>query len=234
MNPLTSIGRSLHRVTERFSLRRFIIQFLLFFVGLFIMSLGIVMTFEAGLGASPWDVFHYGLYNVFGLSIGTWSQIAGLCIIGLTYILDRKTPTIGCILNMIVVGEFIDIIFMTRWIPVPELWFWQLPLLLLGIMLMGYGAGMYIAADWGAGPRDGLMIILSQMTRRSIRSVKTIMEIIVLTAGWIMGGPVAIGTLIFSLSIGPIMQWSIQSWKQTTQRIYKEPLQTASTTELPS
>jgi uncharacterized membrane protein YczE len=234
VSQLTSIVRNFHRFMERFSLRKFIIQFLLFFVGLFIMSLGIVMTFEAGLGVSPWDVFHYGLYNVLGLSVGTWSQIAGLCIIGITYMLDRKIPTIGCILNMIVVGEFIDFIFLTGWIPVPELWFWQIALLLLGIVSMGYGAGMYISADWGAGPRDGLMIILSHMTRRSIRNVKTFMEIAVLTAGWIMGGPVAIGTLVFSLSIGPIMQWSIQSWKIISERLYKTSIDTAPTSELSS
>jgi uncharacterized membrane protein YczE len=196
-----------------------------FFVGLFVMSMGIVMTFGAGLGTSPWDVFHYGLFNVIGLSIGTWSQIVGLVLIGVTYLLDRKLPSIGCIFNMIFVGFFIDWIFLAGWFPTPEELLNRILLFSLGTVLVGFGAGMYIAGSWGAGPRDGLMIVLSERTGLSIRSIKTIMEVAVVGAGWMMGGPVAFGTLVFSLTIGPIMQWSILNCRiwanllyQTTQR----------------
>jgi uncharacterized membrane protein YczE len=207
-------------IRERFSWKRFSYRFVLFFAGVFTMSLGIVMTLEAGLGTAPWEVFHYGLYNVFGLTIGTWSQIVGLGIIIITYILDRKIPTVGCILNMYFIGEFMDFIFWLGWVPVPVHWYWQLPLLLIGTILTGFGAGMYIAADWGAGPRDGLVIILSQIFRQSIRKIKTVTEIAVLITGFFMGGPVAVGTLIFSVTIGPIMQFSIRLWKDIAERLY--------------
>lgn len=129
----------------------------------------------------------------------------------------------GCILNLLLVGVFVDWIFAAGWFQFPILWYWQYPMLLAGVVLSGWGAGMYIAAKWGAGPRDGLMIILSERSGLSIRTIKTFMEITVLTAGYFMGGPVAIGTLIFSVLIGPVIQTSIRLCRQAAFYMYHTP-----------
>lgn len=190
-----------------------------FFGGLFLMAIGIVSTFQAKLGAPAWEVFNYGLYNVFGWTIGTWSQIVGLTIIVSTSLIDKKLPSIGSILNMIFLGMFVDFVFRLGFIPIPHFWLWQYTLLLFGIIVIGLGTGLYIAASWGAGPRDQLMLLTSKLTGRSIRFVKTAIEIIVLVIGFLLGGPVAAGTFIFSLIIGPIMQFSIVLCKQWMQQL---------------
>lgn len=185
-------------------------RFFVFFAGLFIMAYGIALMITASLGLSPWDVLHMGLYKTLGLTIGTWSQLVGLLIIAFTYLLTKKRPTIGTLLNMIFVGVFTDIFLASHLFVKPSNLFISIIYLMISIVIMGVGAGMYISSRVGAGPRDGLMLELSSRLGWSIRKVKTVMEIIALTIGWLLGGPVFVGTLVFTITIGPIMQLSIQ------------------------
>ncbi|OEF98936.1 hypothetical protein BHF71_03060 [Vulcanibacillus modesticaldus] len=188
----------------------YLYQLSIFFLGIIILSLGIAMIIEANLGVSSWDVLHIGLYNILGLTIGTWSIIVSLTVIIITFILDKKMISIGTVLNMIFVGVFIDLFLYL--LPTMERLFFQYMYLFVGILLMGMGAGLYITANLGAGPRDSLMLVLSKKYQMSIGKIKTIMELLVLIVGWILGGPVYIGTLIVSVLIGPIIQFFIKLW----------------------
>jgi len=176
------------------------------------MSLGVALTIKANLGVSAWDVLHIGLYKSIGLSVGTWSQIVGVVIISSTYFFDKKIVSIGTILNMLFVGWFIDLFLWLLPTPHHGQWIEQTLFLLIGMVIMAMGSGMYITSKLGAGPRDGLMLVLSNRLQWSIRKVKTTMELIVLVIGFFLGGPVNIGTVILSIFIGPLMQFFIKYW----------------------
>ncbi len=182
----------------------------IFFIGILVMSFGIAMIIEADLGVSAWDVLHIGLYKSFGLTIGTWAQIVGLVVIIATYYIDKKILAIGTILNMIFVGWFIDLSLFV--LPTMKTWISQSLFLFIGILLMGLGAGLYIAAKLGPGPRDSLVIVLSKRFDWSIGRIKSSMEVLVLAIGWFLGGPVFIGTVISAILIGPVMQFFIKWW----------------------
>lgn len=182
------------------------------------MSLGIAMIIEANLGVSSWDVLHVGLFYTFGLTIGTWSQIVGLIVIVITFFMDRKMVGVGTVLNMIFVGIFIDIFLFI--LPVMNYWVYQYLFLLLAILIMGMGAGLYITAKLGPGPRDGLMLVLNKRYGWSVGKVKTSMELIVLSVGWLLGGPVFIGTIISAVLIGPVMQFFINWWEKILESLF--------------
>lgn len=198
--------------------REFIVRLIIFFIGLAVLSFGIAMIIEADLGVSGWDVLHIGLYKTFGLTIGTWSQIVGLVIIILTFIIDRKILSFGTVLNMIFVGLFIDLFLYL--LPTGEEWLMQYLFLFLGIIIMGIGAGIYITAKLGPGPRDSLMIAITQKYKLSVSRVKTVMELFVMLVGYLLGGPVFVGTVIISVSIGPIMQYSLKWWERRLEPLF--------------
>lgn len=198
--------------------REFIVRLIVFFIGLAVLSLGIAMIIEANLGVSGWDVLHIGLYKTFGLTIGTWSQIVGLIVIFLTLIIDRKILSLGTVLNMIVVGLFIDLFLYL--LPTGEEWLIQYLFLFLGIIIMGIGAGIYISAKLGPGPRDSLMIAITQKYKLSVSRVKTVMELSVMLVGYLLGGPVFVGTVIISVLIGPIMQYSLKWWEKRLEPLF--------------
>jgi len=190
---------------------------IVFFFGIMIMCFGIALTIEASLGVSPWDVLHIGLYKSFGLRIGTWSQIIGLLIVSTTFFLDKSILSIGTVLNMIFVGWFIDLFLYIT--PTAHIWWIKALFLIIGIIFLALGSGMYIASKLGPGPRDGLMIVLTKRLNWSVKKVRTLIELIVLSVGWFLGGPVFIGTVIISLSIGPILQFFMGWWERKLEHI---------------
>lgn len=177
-------------------------RFSIYFIGLLVLSLGIVFLIESHLGATPWDVLHVGLFNHFGLTIGSWSIIMGVIILTIAAIMSKEIPHIGAFLNMILVGIFIDILMMLPFIQTPDSLFGQLNMFIAGIILNAYGMGIYISASLGAGPRDSLMLALTTKTGWKVRNVRVSIELIVLLIGWKLGGPANWGTILFSLSIG--------------------------------
>lgn len=183
------------------------------------MSLGIVLTIRAELGVSPWDVLHIGLYNQFGLTIGTWAIIVGGLILILSALLTRKWPQLGAFVNMLTVGVFIDLYLLLPFLVTPTNLVGQLFMLLIGILLMGYGIGIYISARCGAGPRDSLMMALVEKTGKSISVIRGSIELLVLLVGWLLGGPVFIGTILLTLTIGFIAGKTIPHCQQTTDQL---------------
>jgi uncharacterized membrane protein YczE len=170
------------------------------FAGLALYGFSDALMLLAGLGVDPWDVFHQGLSRQFGLGVGTWAIIVGALVLAL-WIPLRQRPGFGTLANVIVVGSVIDICMAT--IPAPD----SLPLrtgfLLAGVFLNGVATGAYIGAGRGPGPRDGLMTGLAARGH-SIRVVRTALELTVLASGWLLGGTVGVGTVLYALSIGPL------------------------------
>lgn len=203
-----SIGRSL-----------FLAKWSIYFIGLLIMSFGIVLMIRADLGSAPWDVFHIGLFYQVGLTIGTWSIIVGFFILAISSLIVKRLPSIGAFLNMLMVGIFIDMYLFIPYLKTPNSIFGQLFMLILGVLVIGIGIGVYISSRCGAGPRDSLMIALTEKTGWKVQYIRLAMELIVLCVGWLLGGPVFIGTILFSFTIGPIVGWTLPSCQKTTDNI---------------
>lgn len=189
--------------------------------GLIILALGISMTIKGyKLGIGPWDVFHVGLFKRFGLTIGTWSIITGLLIVVLTTIIFKELPKIGTWLNMILLGVFIDVF---NWLlPDPETLFPQVILFILGVIIIGYGIGIYVCPNIGAGPRDSLMLVFVEKFNFGIKRVRTSIEVIVAICGWLLGGPVGIGTVLIALLIGQFVHYTLPQSKALLLKITGE------------
>jgi uncharacterized membrane protein YczE len=196
-------------------------RFFIYFLGLLLMSLGIVFLIKADIGATPWDVLHVGLHYQFGLTIGTWSILVGVAILTLASIISKDFPQIGAFLNMLLVGVFIDMYFLLPIIQTPGDWIGKSLMFAAGLLLNGYGMGLYISA-FGAGPRDSLMIALTTRTGWKVTYVRACIEIIVLIIGWQLGGPVFIGTVVFSFVIGPIVGIALPQCKIVTDYFLKK------------
>ncbi len=204
----TTVGIDKQKLVKRWSI---------FLTGLIVMSLGIVLMIEANLGVAPWDVLHIGLTKQFGLTVGSWSIIMGFCIITVTSLLTKQLPMLGAFINMVLVGAFIDIYRI--FIETPATTWGQYVMLLVGVIVCGYGIGLYIAPRCGAGPRDSLMIAITDLSGWKVQHVRFVMEICVLLIGWLLGGPVFIGTVIFSLMIGNVVGYTLPQCQHLVDRM---------------
>jgi len=163
------------------------------------------MLLLAGLGVDPWDVFHQGLSRRFGLGVGTWTIIIGVLVL-LLWVPLRQKPGLGTVSNVIVVGVVIDL--MLAFVPPVQGLGARIVVMLGGVLLNGIATGAYIGAGFGPGPRDGLMTGLAARGH-SIRVVRTSIELTVLVTGWLLGGTVGVGTVVYALGIGPIAHQTI-------------------------
>lgn len=172
------------------------------------MSLGITMSIKGQMvGTSPWDVLHVGLFQNFGLTIGTWSILTGLLIIVSTSLVLKEWPKLGTWLNMLLIGMFIDVF---NWmLPSTEVVALQIMYFVVGVFILSFGCGMYIAPNMGAGPRDTLMMLLVEKFGGTIKSARMGIEVLVTILGWLLGGPVGVGTVIIALTSGYIVQYSL-------------------------
>lgn len=189
-------------------MKQLVWRWIFFVVGVTTMALGISMTIKGQqFGIGPWDVFHVGLYNHLGLTIGTWAILTGIIIVLITMIGTKKFPQLGTWLNILFIGSFIDVF---NWL-LPEItsYIGQLIIFVIGIAITAIGVGVYVSPNVGAGPRDSLMLLLMAKTGWSIKKVRTGIEIIVALAGWALGGPVGIGTIIIALLLGQIVHYSL-------------------------
>ncbi len=189
---------------QRQSIYKYILRLTAFFGGLYIVANGIVSTIQANLGVNPWDVFHIGLSLQTGLTIGRIIQIVGLLLVGLSFFMKVK-PSLGTLLNMIFLGLFVDLVISLEYIPAPELLWQRIALFVTGVALFGFGCAIYISANLGAGPRDSLMLALGRIIPYRLGTVRTFMEVTAAAAGYVLGGPLGVGTVIFALSVGIFM-----------------------------
>lgn len=175
--------------------------------GIIIFGLSAALMIQSGLGLGPWDALHVGLHRLTGMSVGIATIIVGAVIVAGTYLIKVR-PGAGTLANMVFIGVFTDV-FLVYVPPVSGLPF-QLAVFMGGVMLCAFATGLYISAGLGKGPRDGLMIGISQLSGWRVGPVRTGIEVIVLIVGWLMGGTVGIGTLIFAATIGPATQWGLR------------------------
>jgi uncharacterized membrane protein YczE len=175
------------------------------YLGLLLYGVSDGMLLLAGLGVDPWDVFHQGLSRHFGLGVGTWALIVGVCVM-LLWIPLHQRPGFGTISNVLVVGPVIDLMLVVfsaaHQLPI------QIALMVGGVILNGVATGAYIGAGLGPGPRDGLMTGLAARGY-SIRVVRTCIEVTVLATGWLLGGTVGVGTVVYALAIGPLAHFFV-------------------------
>nr|WP_308425136.1 hypothetical protein [Wenjunlia tyrosinilytica] len=176
-------------------------------VGLVLYGASAALQLRAALGLDPWDVFHQGVTEHSGLSIGTVSIITGAAVL-LLWIPLRQRPGAGTVSNVFVIGLAMDATL--HLVPAIERLAVRIPLLLFAIALNGVATGLYICAKLGPGPRDGLMTGLHRRTGRSVRLVRTGIEVTVLTAGFLLGGNVGVGTVAYALAIGPLAQFFLR------------------------
>ena len=169
-------------------------------LGLVIFGLGESLLIASGAGVSPWTVLAQGISLNTSWSIGFATMVVSFAILLLWIPLSQK-PGIGTILNALIIAFMID--FSLTWLPYPELFAWQLAQAAAGVLLVGIASGMYLTANLGAGPRDGLMTGLQVTTGLPIASIRIAMEVTVVSIGWYLGGIVGAGTLLFAFGVGP-------------------------------
>lgn len=179
-------------------------QWLRLIGGLILFGLGISLMIDAKVGIPPWDVLHQGLSLLTGLRIGTITTLIALPIL-LLWVLLRERPGIGTVANALLIGPVVNLSL--PWMPGFDLLPQRLTQMALGIVVVALGSVLYIGAKLGPGPRDGLMMGFSRRTGYSVRVCRTAIEVAVLALGWLLGGNVGIGTLMFALGIGPAVQF---------------------------
>ena len=174
--------------------------------GLTLFGLGEGLLIVSFAGASPWSVLAQGIFLNVGYSIGIVTIVISIIVLILWIPLSQK-PGIGTILNALIIGLMIDVCI--TFVPTPENYVSQLMLALLAVFIVGLGGGIYLVANLGAGPRDGLMIGLQKKTNLPIAAVRATLEITVMSIGWYLGGTVGVGTLLFAFGIGPAVALSL-------------------------
>jgi uncharacterized membrane protein YczE len=173
------------------------------YAGLIGYGASMAMLVRSGLGNMPWDVFHQGVTRHVPVSFGTVNIATGAAVL-LLWIPLRQRPGLGTVSNVVVLGLVADATLAL--LPAPHPIAARIALLVAGIVLNGVATGAYIGARFGPGPRDGLMTGLAARTGRSIRLVRTTLEVAVVLTGWLLGGTLGIGTLAYALTIGPLVQ----------------------------
>jgi uncharacterized protein len=184
--------------------------------GLFLFAVGVVLILESELGLSPWDVLNQGIAKHTPLSFGMANVAVGLFVLGLGWLLGGR-PGVGTVANAVLVGTFIQ--GLTAIGAVTSLSHdglaVRIPLLLLGITLIGPASAFYIGADLGAGPRDTLMLVGARRTGQRIGVVRAALELTALAIGIVLGGTFGVGTVLFALGIGPIVEYSFWALERT-------------------
>jgi uncharacterized membrane protein YczE len=168
--------------------------------GLTLFGLGEGLLIISLTGASPWSVLAQGISLNVNLSIGTITLLISIAVLMLWIPLNQK-PGMGTIFNALIIALMIDLCI--KFVPTPTVYFHQLILAVISVMMVGIGGGIYLVSNLGAGPRDGLMIGLQKVSNLPIAAVRATLEITVVAIGWYLGGTVGIGTLLFAFGIGP-------------------------------
>lgn len=174
--------------------------------GLGLYGFSMALMLRANLGLDPWDVLHQGLASRLGLSFGMTVNLIGALVLLLWWPL-RQRPGIGTIANILLIGTAVDLSLLI--LPEPSGLGWRLGWLVAGISLNGIAGGAYIGAGLGPGPRDGLMTGLCRRTGWPVKRVRTAIELAVLGAGWMLGGTLGLGTLLYAVSIGWIVHHAL-------------------------
>lgn len=176
-------------------------------VGLLLYGFTMALMVQSGLGLDPWDVFHEGLTHHVPLTFGQVVIVVGAIVL-LLWIPLRQRPGIGTVLNVLIIGLAADAGIAL--VPAPDEMWARVTLLVMGVVGNGLAGALYIGARLGAGPRDGVWVALVERTGLSVRLVRTGIEVTVLATGFLLGGTVGIGTALYALAIGPLVQFFLE------------------------
>lgn len=176
------------------------------FGGLFLFSLAMVLSLQCNLGAASWTVFHDGISRQTPLSIGVATQLVGLLMLAVSWFAGIR-PGFGTLANMVLVGLFLDLILWSNVIPEADAYPIRVAMLLAGIVLLGLASALYIKAGFGAGPRDSFMLALHRRTGLRIGKVRWMMETFAVVAGIALGGAFGVGTIIFAILVGFVVDY---------------------------
>ncbi len=190
------------------------------YVGLSLYGLSTAMFIRSDLGADPWNVFHLGVAKLLAMDIGTVIILTGVLVL-LLWIPLRLRPGLGTISNVIAIGLAADVAL--TFIPAIDSLVARSLLLVSAVIVNALATGMYIGAGFGAGPRDGLMTGINTRTGWSVRSVRTAIEVSVLLFGWVLGGTFGVGTVLYALSIGPLIQICLPWFRQKPRLLAPQP-----------
>ncbi len=221
-------------------MKSFYMRLLRLLCGLFLYSLGIVFTLKANIGYAPWEVFHVGFATTAGISIGTASIITGL-VIGILSIMLGEKLGLGTVLNMVLIGVFLDVILIFEFIPMANNFTFSLIMMFVGMVIISFASYFYIGSGFGAGPRDSLMVALTRKTKLSVGICRGSIELMAVFVGWRLGGMVGLGTIISAFAIGFCIQTTFklfkfdpamiqhstlnQTWRSIFKHENKEPLE---------
>ena len=180
-------------------------------IGFMLYGLALALLIRADLGTSTWLVLEVALADIIGIKIGTMTVIMGFVILGFA-LLSRERVGWGTLANILSIGPWLNLSLELILTP-KDNFVLQIVMFVLGVLVQGIATAVYIGVDAGAGPRDSLMLAVHRITKVSVRVARGSIEIIVVTIGWILGGPAGWGTLAFALLIGPAVQWAFKVFK---------------------
>lgn len=195
-----------HKLSPK--LERKLLDWALLLGGIFCYGLSLRLMIDSHLGASPWDVFHIGVSGKTGLSVGQVSILAGAVLVAFTAFGLRERVGVGTVLNVILIGLFVD--WLAPIIPDPTQPLWAWVQFALGVLVIGIATGASVSAGMGAGPRDALMLGLSRLTGQPVARVRMGIELLVYGIGLLLGGPLGWGTLFFAVTVGPSVAWGLR------------------------
>ncbi|MCQ2010757.1 MAG: hypothetical protein ABF629_07455 [Sporolactobacillus sp.] len=198
---------------------KLIVNLIKLFAGLFLFALGAVCTINANLGLQPWDVLHQGLSRTFPITIGLANIFVAFIIVILNRILGEKIG-FGTLANMLFIGLFMDMLMLGHLVPTASHFVEQLLMVLIGLAIISLGTYLYISAGFGAGPRDGLMVVVARKTHQSVRLIRTVNEGVALIIGWLLGGSVGIGTVVMVSLIGIFVQATFKLFRFDVKNVH--------------
>lgn len=187
-------------------------------IGFFLFAVGIVMTINSDLGLSPWDAFHNGLSKSINITMGQASIGVGIIVVTVNSIFGEKVGW-GTLLNVLTIGAFMDVIMFNNIIPSFQGIYLRIIMMMIGLFIIGIATYLYLSVGWGAGPRDGLMVVLSKKIKKPVGLIRSSIELMALILGYILGGSVGIGTFITVLCIGPIVQIVFKIFKFDVNKV---------------
>ncbi|RFU64015.1 YczE/YyaS/YitT family protein [Peribacillus glennii] len=196
------------------------IKWFMFFTGLTLLGLGNAIAVKVKfLGLHPWEVLNVALFQNFGFTIGTWSVLSGFFLVAVSLLIDRKYINIGTFLNALLLGPIMDFFLWTDLLPNATHTWMDYLIIFVGILLAGFGGGVYVASGIGAGPRDGFMLTVSDRTGLSVSRARIIVESLVLLIGFLLGGPVFIVTFLYTFIQSPVFQRTFVYFRKSLEKM---------------
>ncbi|MDN3017637.1 membrane protein [Paenibacillus sp. BSR1-1] len=205
---------------------KLLIRFLFFIIGLFIMTFGVCMTIKvADIGVGAWDALNVALTERVGLSVGKWVMIDGAVLMIVVSLLLKRRPDVLSLLTIIVIGTLVDFWLNTIFdLFSVDLLFAKLAMLLIGILIIGFGASIYLQAKFPQSPIDSFMLAIKERFRVNLMVAKTIGEITALIPAFFLNGPISYGTIIITFAVGPAIQLFFPSFDKLMQKLQAKDL----------